>query len=258
MSENTSMPEKVSVSENTLMPEKAVVPENNVQAQALARDIACRKKEEADRRDVQMELFSDKLLTEESRARHKLIGQVFDTYWIVEFEEKMYIIDQHAAHEKVMYERFMKQYREKRQTSQMITPPVIVTLSLQDETLLKRHLPEFRAVGFEIEPFGGREYAISAVPDNLYGLASRELFLEILDGLSDVSGQASNQIVLEKIASMSCKAAVKGNSHLSTAEADALISELLTLENPYNCPHGRPTIITMTKYEMEKKFKRVL
>ena len=258
VSENTSMPEKVSVSEKAPVSEKLSMPENNVQAQALARDIARRKKEEADRRDVQMELFSDKLLTEESRARHKLIGQVFDTYWIVEFEEKMYIIDQHAAHEKVMYERFMKQYREKRQTSQMITPPVIVTLSLQEETLLKRHLPEFRAVGFEIEPFGGREYAISAVPDNLYGLASRELFLEILDGLSDVSGQALNQIVLEKIASMSCKAAVKGNSHLSTAEADALISELLTLENPYNCPHGRPTIITMTKYEMEKKFKRVL
>ena len=258
VSENTLMPEKAPVSENAPIPEKAPMPENNVQDQALARDIARRKKEEADRRDVQMELFSDKLLTEESRARHKLIGQVFDTYWIVEFEEKMYIIDQHAAHEKVMYERFMKQYQEKRQTSQMITPPVIVTLSLQEETLLKRHLPEFRAVGFEIEPFGGREYAISAVPDNLYGLASRELFLEILDGLSDVSGQASNQIVLEKIASMSCKAAVKGNSHLSTAEADALISELLTLENPYNCPHGRPTIITMTKYEMEKKFKRVL
>ena len=264
VSEKAPMPEKAPVSEKAPMPEKVPVPEklsmpeNNVQAQALARDIARRKKEEADRRDVQMELFSDKLLTEESRARHKLIGQVFDTYWIVEFEEKMYIIDQHAAHEKVMYERFMKQYREKRQTSQMITPPVIVTLSLQEETLLKRHLPEFRAVGFEIEPFGGREYAISAVPDNLYGLASRELFLEILDGLSDVSGQASDQIVLEKIASMSCKAAVKGNSHLSTAEADALISELLTLENPYNCPHGRPTIITMTKYEMEKKFKRVL
>ena len=257
-SQKIPVPEEAPMPEKALVPEKAPMPENNIQAQALARDIARRKKEEADRRDVQMELFSDKLLTEESRARHKLIGQVFDTYWIVEFEEKMYIIDQHAAHEKVMYERFMKQYREKRQTSQMITPPVIVTLNLQEETLLKRHLPEFRAVGFEIEPFGGREYAISAVPDNLYGLASRELFLEILDGLSDVSGQASDQIVLEKIASMSCKAAVKGNSHLSTAEADALISELLTLENPYNCPHGRPTIITMTKYEMEKKFKRVL
>ena len=257
-SQKISVPEEAPMPEKVPVPEKLSMPENNVQTQALARDIARRKKEEADRRDVQMELFSDKLLTEESRARHKLIGQVFDTYWIVEFEEKMYIIDQHAAHEKVMYERFMKQYREKCQTSQMITPPVIVTLSLQEETLLKRHLPEFRAVGFEIEPFGGREYAISAVPDNLYGLASRELFLEILDGLSDVSGQASDQIVLEKIASMSCKAAVKGNSHLSTAEADALISELLTLENPYNCPHGRPTIITMTKYEMEKKFKRVL
>ena len=227
-------------------------------AQALAEDIARQKEEEAERKGVQMELFSNKLLTEESRAHHKLIGQVFDTYWIVEFEEKMYIIDQHAAHEKVMYERFMKQYREKRQTSQMVTPPVIVTLSLQEETLLKRHLSEFQAVGFEIEPFGGREYAISAVPDNLYGLASRELFLEILDRLSDVSERASDQIVLEKIASMSCKAAVKGNSHLSAAEADALIGELLTLENPYNCPHGRPTIITMTKYEMEKKFKRVL
>lgn len=257
-SQKIPVPEEAPMPEKVPVPEKLSMPENNVQTQALARDIARRKKEEADRRDVQMELFSDKLLTEESRARHKLIGQVFDTYWIVEFEEKMYIIDQHAAHEKVMYERFMKQYREKRQTSQMITPPVIVTLNLQEETLLKRHLPEFRAVGFEIEPFGGREYAISAVPDNLYGLASRELFLEILDGLSDVSGQASDQIVLEKIASMSCKAAVKGNSHLSTAEADALISELLTLENPYNCPHGRPTIITMTKYEMEKKFKRVL
>ena len=257
-SQKIPVPEEAPMPEKVPVPEKLSMPENNVQTQALARDIAHRKKEEADRRDVQMELFSDKLLTEESRARHKLIGQVFDTYWIVEFEEKMYIIDQHAAHEKVMYERFMKQYREKRQTSQMITPPVIVTLNLQEETLLKRHLPEFRAVGFEIEPFGGREYAISAVPDNLYGLASRELFLEILDGLSDVSGQASDQIVLEKIASMSCKAAVKGNSHLSTAEADALISELLTLENPYNCPHGRPTIITMTKYEMEKKFKRVL
>ena len=257
-SQKIPVPEEAPMPEKVPVPEKLSMPENNVQTQALARDIARRKKEEADRRDVQMELFSDKLLTEESRARHKLIGQVFDTYWIVEFEEKMYIIDQHAAHEKVMYERFMKQYREKRQTSQMITPPVIVTLNLQEETLLKRYLPEFRAVGFEIEPFGGREYAISAVPDNLYGLASRELFLEILDGLSDVSGQASDQIVLEKIASMSCKAAVKGNSHLSTAEADALISELLTLENPYNCPHGRPTIITMTKYEMEKKFKRVL
>ena len=142
--------------------------------------------------------------------------------------------------------------------SQMITPPVIITLNLQEEELQKRHMTAFTDVGFEISPFGGREYAISAVPGNLYSLASRDLFLEILDGLSGVSERASDQIVCEKIASMSCKAAVKGGSRLSTAEADALIDELLQLENPYNCPHGRPTIVTMTKYELEKKFKRVL
>ncbi len=216
------------------------------------------EQEEAHRAGEQMELSCEKLLAESSRPRHKLIGQIFGTYWIVEFEDKLYIIDQHAAHEKVMYEHFMEEYRQKRQTSQLITPPVIVTLNLQEEELLNRHLNAFQSVGFEISPFGGREYAIGAVPGNLYGLASRELFLEILDGLSDTAERASDQIICEKIASMSCKAAVKGNSRLSAAEADALIGELLTLENPYNCPHGRPTIISMTKYELEKKFKRIV
>ncbi len=207
---------------------------------------------------VQMELFEEKLLDQASRSRHNLIGQLFDTYWIVEFEEKMYIIDQHAAHEKVMYERFMANYRAKKQTSQMITPPVIVTLSMQEETLLKQHMEQFEAVGFELEPFGGREYSIRAVPGNLYGIADRTLFLEMLDGLSDVSERTSSQAVFEKIASMSCKAAVKGNQQLTAQEADALIEELLSLENPYNCPHGRPTIVSMTKYELEKKFKRIV
>lgn len=225
---------------------------------ALKEDAARTREEELEKKAVQMELFGEKLLSESSRPRHRLVGQVFDTYWIVEFDDKMYLIDQHAAHEKVMYERFMKQYHDKKQTSQMITPPVIVTLNLQEEELLKRHMTAFTDVGFEISPFGGREYAISAVPGNLYSLASRDLFLEILDGLSSISEQASDQIVCEKIASMSCKAAVKGGSRLSTAEANALIDELLQLENPYNCPHGRPTIVTMTKYELEKKFKRVL
>ena len=220
--------------------------------------ISEKKEEELEKKAVQMELFGEKLLSESSRPRHRLVGQVFDTYWIVEFDDKMYLIDQHAAHEKVMYERFMKQYHDKKQTSQMITPPVIVTLNLQEEELLKHHMTAFTDVGFEISPFGGREYSISAVPGNLYSLASRDLFLEILDGLSSISEQASDQIVCEKIASMSCKAAVKGGSRLSTAEANALIDELLQLENPYNCPHGRPTIVTMTKYELEKKFKRVL
>ena len=203
-----------------------------------------------------MELFSDKLLTEESRARHKLIGQVFDTYWIVEFEEKMYIIDQHAAHEKVMYERFMKQYREKRQTSQMITPPVIVTLSLQEETLLKRHLPEFRAVGFEIEPFGGREYAISAVPDNLYGLASRESLSG--DSRRTVrcvgAGFEPDRAGKDRIDVLQGGSKGQQSSEHSRGGCTDRVS-YCTLENPYNCPHGRPTIITMTKYEMEKEIQ---
>lgn len=206
----------------------------------------------------QLELFEEKLLDEKSRKRHKLIGQLFDTYWLVEFEEKLFIIDQHAAHEKVLYERFMEKRKKKQQTSQQVTPPVIITLTLQEEERLRQHLEEFTSVGFEISHFGGRDYAISAVPDNLYGVADRTLFTEMLDGLTDLSEKASAEAVLEKIASMSCKAAVKGNSRLSVQEADALIGELLTLENPYNCPHGRPTIIAMTKYELEKKFKRIV
>ncbi|MCC8106508.1 MAG: DNA mismatch repair endonuclease MutL [Clostridiales bacterium] len=207
---------------------------------------------------VQMELFDDQLLNEQNVKRHKLIGQVFNTYWIVEFQDKMYIIDQHAAHEKVLYERFMKDLAEKKQTSQMVTPPIIVSLSMQEEEMLKKHMDRFTEVGFEVEPFGGREYSICAVPGNLYSIADRTLFLEMLDGLTDVSERASDQAIREKIASMSCKAAVKGNRRLSVQEVDALIEELLTLENPYNCPHGRPTIIAMTKYELEKKFKRVV
>lgn len=218
----------------------------------------------------QMELFSDgeenesgrntapKLLDSMSRRSHRLIGQLFDTYWLVEFDEKLFIIDQHAAHEKVMYERFMEKLRTKRQTSQMITPPIIVTLTPQEEELLKTHMDRFSSVGFEISHFGGREYAISAVPGNLYGIEESSLFTEILDSLADTAEKASAESIEEKIASMSCKAAVKGNNRLSVQEADALIDELLTLENPYNCPHGRPTIISMTKYELEKKFKRIV
>lgn len=207
---------------------------------------------------VQMELFDDRLLSRENVKKHKIIGQVFETYWIVEFQDKMYIIDQHAAHEKVLYERFMKSWKEKKQTSQMITPPVIITLNMQEEELLKGHMNQFTEVGFEIEHFGGREYSIRAVPGNLYGIAQRSLFLELLDGLSDVSERASSELICEKIASMSCKAAVKGNMQMTATEADALIGELLELENPYNCPHGRPTIVAMTKYELEKKFKRIV
>lgn len=206
----------------------------------------------------QLNLFEDKLLSKEHIREHRLIGQLFDTYWLVEFHEKLYIIDQHAAHEKVLYERTMKSLENKEFTSQQLSPPMILTLNMQEEALLSQYMEHFTRLGFEIEPFGGKEYSVSAVPANLYGIAQKELFLEMLDGLAEQTGRVQAEMVNEKIASMSCKAAVKGNHRISALEAEALIGELLALENPYNCPHGRPTIISMTKYELEKKFKRIV
>ena len=206
----------------------------------------------------QMNLFEEKILTMENRSRFRIIGQVFDTYWLMEFEDKLMMIDQHAAHEKVNYERLIKRYREKNVLSQGLMPPVIVSLSGQEESVLKTHLDTFAALGFEIEAFGGSEYALRSVPVDLYGCDEREMFLEVLDSLLDGTGFGSIRVIEEKIASMSCKAAVKGNNKLSVPEAEALIDELLTLDNPYNCPHGRPTIVTMSKTEMERKFKRIV
>lgn len=212
----------------------------------------------ADTPPVQMELFEEKLLSPEARIRHKLIGQIFDTYWLVQFGDNFYIIDQHAAHEKVYYERFVKEFREQSITSQYISPPMIVSLNLQEEALLNANRSYFRDFGFEIEPFGGKEYCISAVPSNLYGLGEEELFLEMLDHLAGEGEKDAFGIFASRLATMACKAAVKGNHRMSPQEADKLIDELLTLENPYHCPHGRPTIISMTKAELEKKFKRIV
>ena len=206
---------------------------------------------------AQLNLFEEKILTEENRSRFRMIGQVFRTYWLVEFEDRLLMIDQHAAHEKVNYERMMKRFREKNVVSQTLMPAVIVSLSGQEEAVLKEHLEVFAGLGFEIEAFGGNEYALRSVPTDLYGCGEKEMFLEVLDQLAGGSSQGI-RVVEEKIASMSCKAAVKGNNLLSMAEAEALIDELLTLENPYNCPHGRPTIVAMTKSEMERKFKRIV
>ena len=205
----------------------------------------------------QLELFDHRLLNPETKSEIKIIGQLFETYWLVQFEDKFYMIDQHAAHEKVLYERTVKSLANKEVTSQMVSPPLILTLTMQEANRLNDYLGYFTEMGFEIEPFGGREYAVSSVPGNLFGIAERELFLELLDSLESVGGKDST-LVMEKIASMSCKAAVKGSQRLSTAEAGALIEELLHLENPYNCPHGRPTIISMTRQEIEKKFKRIV
>ena len=216
------------------------------------------KEDPADYKPQQLELFDKKLLSEENLKSHRIIGQLFETYWLVEFDEKLFIIDQHAAHEKVLYERTLKALKNKEHTSQLLCPPMVLTLSMQEEELLKKYGKQFTELGYEIEHFGGMEYQICAVPGNLYHINKKELFIEILDNLNEVSGHNSPELILEKIASMSCKAAVKGNSRLSAMEMESLIKELLTLENPYQCPHGRPTIISMSKYEIEKKFKRIV
>lgn len=205
----------------------------------------------------QLQLFQDPLLSEQARRHHKIIGQVFDTFWLVQYQDNLYIIDQHAAHEKVLFERMMKNYQEKNVLSQMVSPPLIVTLTAQEAELLEKYEDIFTGFGYEISPFGGREYAINAVPHNLYGIASQDLFVEVLDHLEEV-GEKPLDIITEKLASMSCKAAVKGNHALSFQEVERLIDELLTLEDPYHCPHGRPTIISISRQEMEKKFKRIV
>ena len=206
----------------------------------------------------QMELFDGKLLSKEAAIHHVIIGQLFDTYWLVQYADKLYIIDQHAAHEKVLYERLMKDLKNRTFQSQLLSPPIILNLSMQEEELFLKYRNCFTDMGFEIEEFGDRAYAVRAIPSNLPGIAKQDILMDLLDGLSDITGTASSETLLDKVASMSCKAAVKGNHQMSSMEAKALIDELLSLENPYNCPHGRPTIISMSKYELEKKFKRIV
>lgn len=206
---------------------------------------------------MQMNLFEEKLLTKEAKEEYEILGQIFDTYWMVAFKDKLYIIDQHAAHEKVKYEEFMKKFEAKELLSQTLNPPIIISLSSKEETVLKDNWDIFSSLGFNIEEFGGNEYAIRCVPMDLYGQNEQSLFLSVLDELCEDDNKGTLTIE-QKIASMSCKAAVKGNNKLSKEEMIALVDQLLELENPYNCPHGRPTIISMSKYEIEKKFKRIV
>ena len=215
--------------------------------------------EKTERKPEQLNLFEEKLLTKEAAQEHKIIGQLFDTYWLVEFHEQLYIIDQHAAHERVLYEKTLKGMKTREFTSQYLSPPIILNLSMQEEEILNTHIDSFTNIGFEIEPFGGSSYAVRAVPDNLFSIAKKDLLIEMLDSLAEgINLSVAPDLISEKIASMSCKAAVKGNSRLSRTEVEALIGELLKLENPYHCPHGRPTIISMSKRELEKKFKRIV
>lgn len=206
----------------------------------------------------QLNLFEEKILTRTAAQEFTIVGQIFDTYWIVQYRDTMLVIDQHAAHEKVNYENFMEKFEKREVTKQICSPPVIVTLDGAHQRILEKHLEHFEEMGFEIESFGGNDYAIRAVPEDLYGLTENEVFISLLDELSDGVKAGEVSVIHDKIASMSCKAAVKGNMRLSVKEAEVLIERLLELKDPYNCPHGRPTIIKMTKYELEKKFKRIL
>ncbi len=216
------------------------------------------KLREQERETEQLKLFDHKLLDSRNASKVRIVGQVFATYWIVEFEDNMYIIDQHAAHEKVNYERMREQLKNKEMTSQQVSPPIMLTLTAAEEEKLNAFLPYFEKLGYEISSFGGMDYMVSGVPGNLYGLLEKDLLLQMLDEIDIDTGRNNETMILEKLASMSCKAAVKGGMKLSYREAEALFDELLHLENPYHCPHGRPVIISMSRQELEKKFKRIL
>ncbi|MCR4956298.1 MAG: DNA mismatch repair endonuclease MutL [Lachnospiraceae bacterium] len=207
---------------------------------------------------VQQSLFQEDLhfLDKKTREKHRIIGQVFETYWLVEFNDSLYIIDQHAAHERILYEKTMKQLETKEMSSQQLCPPMVISLSDRELLLLNRYKEQFEAIGFGLEEFGGNDMIINQVPYNMFGLDNKELFLSMVDELEDFSGKETPSIVLAKVAMMSCKAAVKGNQHISRKEAESIIDELLEMENPYHCPHGRPTIIEMKKTEMERRFHR--
>ena len=235
-------------------------PENIVKSEPVSENFLGAISDEVNQKydNISLQDISDDFLTKDAKKKHKIIGQLFDTYWLIEYVDKLFIIDQHAAHEKVLYERTMNRLKDKEFTSQTISPPIVMSLDANEVEMLNRHKEQIERMGYVVEPFGGKEYMISAIPDNLFNVDMKDLFIEMLDDFSNISGKETPELILEKVASMSCKAAVKGNDKLSLQEIDSLVEELLTLDNPYNCPHGRPTIISMTKYEIEKKFKRIV
>ena len=206
----------------------------------------------------QMSLFETPFLSKEAETEYEILGQLFDTYWLFAYGEKLLIMDQHAAHEKVKYERLVKHFKEKTIETQTLNPPVIISISSKEKNILEEYMQYFEELGFTLEDFGSNEMAIRTVPLDLYGQNEKDVFLSLLDELCSDVPKGKQELIYEKIASMSCKAAVKGNNRLSREEVKELIRELMTLENPYHCPHGRPTIISMTKYELEKKFKRII
>ena len=206
----------------------------------------------------QMTLREDPVFSVQARPDRKILGQLFKTYWLIEYEDQLFIMDQHAAHEKVNYERLMKNFKEKEIYSQRLEPPMVVTVSMMEAEALERYRDAFAGLGFTIASFGGNEYCIREVPANLYGIGERDLFMELLDAVSQENGTMDTEVIASKIATMACKMSIKGNQRVSLMEVEHLLDELMKLENPYQCPHGRPTIIKMSKYEIDKKFKRIV
>ena len=207
---------------------------------------------------LKMTLREDPVFSVQARPDRKILGQLFKTYWLIEYEDQLFIMDQHAAHEKVNYERLMKNFKEKEIYSQRLEPPMVVTVSMTEAEALTRYKDAFAGLGFTIESFGGNEYCIREVPANLYGIGERDLFMELLDAVSQENGTLDTEVIASKIATMACKMSIKGNQRVSLMEVEHLLDELMKLENPYQCPHGRPTIIKMSKYEIDKKFKRIV
>lgn len=244
-------------SEIVPLPEKATVkiPTGKVQEEETYMDdrISQRNFE----KPQQLDLFEEKIISETARRKFRILGQAFDTYWIVVYEDKLLMIDQHAAHEKVKYERIMKAVRESEVISQNLFPPLVLSLSGREQEILAQYEKSFEKLGFELEYFGGNEITVRSAPTELFGSTIKDMFLEVLDELS-ATGTGRAKSIEERIATMACKAAVKGNMRMNVAEMEELLDELLTLDNPYFCPHGRPTIISFTKQELEKKFKRIV
>ncbi len=202
--------------------------------------------------------IDEKFLSQKAKTSYQIIGQLFKTYWLIEYGDELYIMDQHAAHEKVLYEQTLKKFKDKTFTSQILNPPIILTLDDREQETLEKIKDDLSMLGYDIEFFGGKEYKITAIPDNLYNIDMKNLFIDMIDECMEFKGKTTSDLILHKVATMSCKAAIKGNNKISLPEVKQLLDDLLEIENPYNCPHGRPTIIAMTKTEIEKKFKRIV
>ena len=191
------------------------------------------------------------------KPTYKFIGIIFKTYIILEIGEEMYILDQHAAHERIMYEKVKKNYySDEVKDSQLLLLPDVITLTHKEMDIAKENIPMFEKAGFTLEEFGENTIKLTGVPTICLDLDTKELFLETLDEINTVARTAKQEKEEKFIATVACKSAVKANMALTREEVEKLMDELLKLPNPFTCPHGRPTVIKMTKYDIERKFAR--